>query len=51
MGDETINLTNASEAKALAELEAEFARELERNSAALKLLKERAEEAKCAKTR
>jgi len=51
MGDETINLTNASEAQALAELEAEFQRELERNAAALKLLKERAEEAKCAKTR
>jgi len=51
MGDETINLTNASEAQALLELEAEFHRELERNSAALKLLKERAEEAKCAKNR
>jgi len=51
MGDETINLTNASDAQALAELEAEFQRELERNSAALQLLKERAEEAKCAKTR
>jgi len=51
MGDETINLTNASEAQALAELEAEFQRELDRNAAALKLLKERAEEAKCAKTR
>jgi len=51
MGDETINVTNASDAQALAELEAEFQRELERNSAALELLKERAEEAKCAKTR
>jgi len=51
MGDETINVTNASDAQALAELEAEFQRELERNHAALQLLKERAEEAKCAKTR
>ena len=40
-----------AEARALAELEEEFQKELDRNALALQLLKERAEEAKAAKYR
>jgi len=51
MGDETISSDTISDAQALAELEAEFERELKRNQLALQLLRERAEEAKIAKSR
>jgi len=51
MGDETISSDTKSDAQALAELEEEFERELKRNQLALQLLRERAEEAKIAKSR
>jgi len=51
MGDETISSDTKSDAQALAELEQEFERELKRNALALQLLRERAEEAKIAKSR
>jgi len=51
MGDDTISSSEKTDAQALAELEMEFERELKRNSLALQLLRERAEEAKIAKTR
>jgi len=51
MGDETISSDTISDAQALAELEEEFERELRRNQLALQLLRERAEEAKIAKSR
>jgi len=51
MGDETISSDTKSDAQALAELELEFERELKRNALALQLLRERAEEAKIAKSR
>merc|ERR1711962_1852246 len=51
MGDETISSDTISDAQALAELEAEFERELKRNQLALQLLREKAEEAKIAKSR
>merc|ERR1711874_805508 len=51
MGDETISSDSKSDAQALAELEQEFERELKRNALALQLLRERAEEAKIAKSR
>ena len=51
MGDRDTISKVAEEAQMLAQLEAEFNRELERNAAALLLLKERAEEAHHAKSR
>jgi len=48
MGDELISKT---EAQALIDLEEEFERELKRNALAIQLLRERAEEAKIAKSR
>jgi len=48
MGDELISKT---EAQALIDLEEEFERELKRNALAINLLRERAEEAKIAKSR
>merc|ERR1711874_735459 len=51
MGDETISSDTTPDAQALAELELEFERELKRNALALQLLRERAEEAKIAKSR
>lgn len=51
MGDETISSDTTPDAQALAELEQEFERELKRNALALQLLRERAEEAKIAKSR
>jgi len=51
MGDEIISSDTKTDAQALAELEQEFERELKRNSLALQLLRERAEEAKIAKSR
>jgi len=51
MGDETISSDTTPDAQALAELELEFERELKRNALALQLLRERAEEAKLAKSR
>jgi len=51
MGDETISSDTKSDAQALTELEEEFERELKRNQLALQLLRERAEEAKIAKSR
>ena len=50
MGDSTESLSK-SEAEALKELEAEFQRELERNKMAVRLLQQKAEEAKQAKLR
>ena len=50
MGDSTESLSK-SEAEALKELEAEFQRELERNAMAVRLLQQKAEEAKQAKLR
>ncbi len=52
--DETDNFTlpaGMDEAQAIAELEAEFERELKRNQAAAALMKEREIEAKAAKIR
>ena len=56
MGDQnetTMSSSNIAEleAQALAELEEEYQKELERNAAALRLLKARIEEAKVAKSR
>jgi hypothetical protein len=48
MGDELIS---KPEAQALIDLEEEFERELKRNALAINLLRERAEEAKIAKSR
>lgn len=50
MGDSTESLSK-NEAEAMAELEAEFQRELERNAMAVRLLQQKAEEAKQAKQR
>ena len=50
MGDSYESLSK-SEAEQMAELEAEFQRELERNAMAVRLLQEKAEEAKNAKLR
>lgn len=51
MGDETISSDTKTDAQELAELEIEFERELKRNHLALQLLRERANEAKIAKSR
>lgn len=54
MGDDndtTIITTGKSEAQLMAELEAEFQRELERNQAAVRLMQQRAEEAQIAKAK
>ena len=50
MGDSYESLSK-TEAEQMAELEAEFQRELERNAMAVRLLQEKAEEAKNAKLR
>jgi len=51
MGDETISSDTKTDAQELAELEIEFERELKRNHLALQLLREKANEAKIAKSR
>ena len=51
MGDDTTLVSGKSEAQLMAELEAEFQMELERNQAAVRLMQQRAEEAQIAKAK